>query len=105
MSHLVVCERCGEDEDLIGKKADDEILIECQACGLIWSRSLLPRCQKCFSLEVHPAFEAIVLKSRGTQLSVESSKLIYLCTSCDAGRLREYQRSNSPIMPKELPSF
>lgn len=104
MSHLVICQRCGEDEELNGKKVGDEIFVECQSCGLVWSRNLLPSCRKCSSLDVHPAFEAVVLKSRGTQLSVESSKLIYLCSSCDIARLREYQRSNSPIMPKDLPN-
>ena len=27
MSHLVICQRCGEDEELNGKKVGDEILL------------------------------------------------------------------------------
>jgi hypothetical protein len=104
MSYLVTCERCGEDEDLIGVNDRDNILVECQACGLVWKRNLQPKCEACLSLDVHPVFEAVLLKSRGTQLSIESSKLVYLCEHCDIGRLKEYQKSNSPIMPKELPN-
>ncbi|MBT96085.1 MAG: hypothetical protein CL431_08965 [Acidimicrobiaceae bacterium] len=104
MSYLVFCERCGEDDNLVGIKDETGILVECQTCGLLWKRNLQPKCEKCFSSDVYPAFEAVVLKSRGTQLSVESSKLIYLCEHCDIGRLKEYQQSNSPIMPRELPN-
>jgi len=104
MSHLVMCKRCHESDDLEGFSENDQISVRCLKCGLTWVRDLTPKCLKCDSVKVRPAFEAIVSKSRGTQLSVQSSKLIYLCEDCDASRLKDYQIRNSPIMPKDLPT-
>ena len=104
MNHLVACQRCSESENLEGLSTDDGISVRCLECGLTWTRDLTPKCITCKSERVRPAFEAIVAKSRGTQLSVESSKLIFLCEVCDESRLKEYQSSNSPIMPKDLPT-
>ena len=99
----LVCARCGEEEELRGVQVDDIITITCQRCGLIWDRDLSPRCQTCGSTEVRPAFQAILEKSRGTQLSMQSVRLIHLCPDCDADQLRAYLRSNTPIPPDELP--
>ncbi len=104
MDHLVVCKQCNESEELEGFTENNQISVRCLKCGLTWVRDLTPKCPKCGSSNVRPAFEAIVSKSRGTQLSVQSSKLIYLCESCDASRLKDYQTRNSPIMPKDLPT-
>lgn len=43
-------------------------------------------------------------KSRGTQLSMQSARTIHLCPVCDAARLADYHRTNSPLMPEELPT-
>lgn len=53
---------------------------------------------------MRPAFEAVVEKSRGTQLSMQSARLIHLCPVCDAARLTDYHQTNSPLMPDALPT-
>ena len=105
MSRLVSCPRCGEEDELSGDQADGVITITCQSCALSWERDLTPRCTVCGSDQVRPAFEAIVEKSRGTQLSMQSARLVYLCPVCDAGRLADYHRTSSPLMPTELPTI
>lgn len=102
MSDLV-CARCGEDERLLGTRAGESITITCEQCGLVWDRDLAPRCPTCESDDVRPAFKAILDKSRGTQLSIQSMQLIHLCPTCDAAALAVYQQSNTPIPPDELP--
>ncbi|MCP3991217.1 MAG: hypothetical protein GY724_19235 [Actinomycetia bacterium] len=99
----LVCAQCGEDDDLRGQQDGDAITITCQQCGLVWDRDLSPRCGRCGSTEVRPAFQSILEKSRGTQLSMQSVRLIHLCPDCDADRLGAYLRSNTPLPPDELP--
>ncbi|MEQ9322676.1 MAG: hypothetical protein RIF41_26155 [Polyangiaceae bacterium] len=96
--------RCGEVDDLHGDRAGDVITITCGACATVWDRDTSPSCGTCGSTDVRPAFEAIVEKSRGTQLSMQSVRLVYLCPRCDAERLAEYQVSNRPLPPPELPT-
>ncbi len=48
---------------------------------------------------------AIVEKGRGTQLSVVGVRSINLCSTCDAGQLRQYHDNRpNPLMPSELPT-
>ena len=104
MSHAIECPNCGEDERLLGTRDGETIRVRCEACGLGWDRDLAPSCPTCGSTEVRPAFQAIGEKSRGTQLSMQSARLIHLCPTCDAGRLNDYHRTNSPLMPAQLPT-
>ena len=104
MSRLVSCARCGEDENLDGRSEDGAIIVVCGTCGLEWQRDLRPSCGTCGSLDVRPAFQAVVEKSRGTQLSMQSARLIHLCPTCDAALLADYHRTNSPLMPDKLPT-
>lgn len=104
MASLVSCPRCGEEDDLDGESAGGVITVRCNSCGLTWERDTTPRCPSCGSEDVRPAFEAVVEKSRGTQLSMQSARLIHLCPTCDGGRLSDYHRTNSPLMPDELPT-
>ena len=97
------CAQCGEDEQLRGSRDGDTITITCESCGLVWDRDLAPRCPTCDSTDVRPAFQAILDKSRGTQLSIQSMRLVHLCTDCDADTLAVYQQSNTPLPPDELP--
>ena len=104
MATLVACPRCGEDENLDGHTVDAVIVVHCGSCELEWERDFTPRCETCGSTDVRPAFEAIVEKSRGTQLSMQSARLMHLCPICDAARLADYHQTNSPLMPDELPT-
>lgn len=101
----LICARCGEDDRLRGDRNDDEdqITITCDACGLTWIRDLTPSCPTCGSTDVRPAFQAMLDKSRGTQLSIQSMRLVHLCPECDADTLAAYVKSNTPLPPDELP--
>ncbi|MCP5027821.1 MAG: hydrogenase maturation nickel metallochaperone HypA [Actinomycetia bacterium] len=103
MSDLV-CASCGEEENLRGERVDELITITCEECGLVWDRDLTPRCPTCGRDDVRVAFQAIVEKSRGTQLSIQSMKLVYLCPDCDPELLARWIESNSPLPPDELPT-
>lgn len=100
----IACPRCGEDTDLHGDRSGDVITITCGACGTVWERDTNPTCPRCGSTDVRPAYEAIVEKARGTQLSMQSVRLVHLCPDCDAERLAAYQVSNRPLPPPELPT-
>lgn len=100
---LVTCPSCAEDENLTGSSDGDAITITCGRCGCVWERDLTPRCPTCGRSDVREAFQAIVDKSRGTQLSIQSMRLVHLCPDCDADRLAMYLQSNSPLPPPELP--
>ncbi len=99
----LVCASCGEDDRLRGEQVDDVITITCESCGLIWDRDLTPKCPTCASTDVRAAFQSILEKSRGTQLSIQSMRLIYLCPDCDSDVLADYIKSNTPLPPDELP--
>lgn len=99
----LVCARCGEDDRLRGERAGDLITITCEVCGLVWDRDPTPSCPRCGSTDLRPAFQSILDKSRGTQLSIQSVRLVHLCPDCDAGVLADYAKSNTPLPPDELP--
>lgn len=105
MSSPVSCPNCGEDEELTGRTADEAIIVTCGTCGTEWERSQTPTCATCGGTDVRPAFEAIVEKSRGTQLSMQSARRIHLCSVCDAARLADYHQTSSPLMPTDLPTI
>ena len=100
---LVSCPNCEEDENLVGSQEGGTITITCSECGCVWDRDLRPRCPTCDRTDVRPAMQAIVDKSRGTQLSIQSMRLVQLCPNCDAERLAIYLQSNTPLPPDELP--
>jgi hypothetical protein len=99
----IVCVNCGETDELRGERTGEIIEITCESCGLVWTRDTTPTCSTCGSRDVRPAFQAIVDKSRGTQLSVQSMRLVHLCPHCEPEQLADYLKSNSPLTPKELP--
>lgn len=48
---------------------------------------------------------AILEKGRGTQLSVVGTRIIHLCSQCDAAVLAGYHRNRpNPLMPDEIPT-
>ncbi|RMH70005.1 MAG: hypothetical protein D6683_15675 [Actinomyces sp.] len=97
------CPRCDEDEELFGSRDGDTITVTCGSCGCVWDRDLTPRCPTCGRDDVRAAYRAILDKSRGTQLSIQSMRLVYLCPDCDREQLAAYLRSNTPLAPDELP--
>ncbi|MDG1367861.1 MAG: hypothetical protein P8I99_01100 [Acidimicrobiales bacterium] len=100
---LVVCPNCEEDEDLDGDDVDGTIHITCASCGATWERNLTPRCATCGRTDLRDALEAILDKSRGTQLSIQAMKVIWLCHDCDAEKLRRWLDSNVPLPPDTMP--
>jgi hypothetical protein len=103
----VRCPGCGEDERLTGRRDGEPgaevITVTCEACGLSWVRDRTPTCPTCASTDVRQAVRSIVDKSRGSQLSIQSMEVVHLCRVCDADDLAVWNRSNTPLAPRELP--
>lgn len=101
----IVCPNCGEDEAIHGDRRNDAIAMKCDQCGTEWQRNLVPKCRRCGELDLQQVPLAILEKGRGTQLSVVGTRLIYLCSSCDAPTLRRYHDNRpNPLMPDEIPT-
>ena len=103
----ITCPACGEDEDLRGRQdgapGSETITVTCQTGEMSWVRNLPPTCPPCGTTDVRTALQSIVDKSRGTQLSIQSMRVVYLCPDCDGERLAVWNRSNTPLRPDELP--
>jgi len=100
----IICPGCGETDDLSGEKQGDDIIISCGSCSTSWPRDLTPRCGTCGSTDVREARQAIVEKSRGTQLSIQSFRPVWLCPDCDPEKMARFLVSNRPLPPDELPT-
>lgn len=99
------CPDCDETDDLAGSRSGDTITITCGSCGVSWIRDLSPHCPHCDSDDMQSVPLAIVEKGRGTQLSVVGTRIVYLCSACDAEALDRYHRNRpNPLMPDELPT-
>ena len=80
----IICPICGETEELVGRRVEDQIEITCGSCGQTWQRPTTPTCAHCDGADLQAVPLAIVERSRGTQLSVVGIRIIHLCTDCDA---------------------
>lgn len=100
----IACPLCGESDDLSGSPENGEIVVTCHACNESWVRDTTPRCKTCGNEDVREAVQAVVEKSRGTQLSMTSLRQIWLCPDCDPEALQAWLLSNRPIPPDELPT-
>ena len=104
---LVDCPQCGVEENLSGhisgEPGEEVIEVSCGACGFSWVRDRTPICPTCSSTDLRQAARSIVEKSRGTQLSIQSIEVIYLCPVCDAADLATWNQSNTPLRPREMP--
>jgi 5-methylcytosine-specific restriction endonuclease McrA len=101
----IACPSCGETEELAGDRVDSAITMRCDVCGERWERDLTPECQSCGSKDLVTVPHAIVEKSRGTQLSVVGTRLINLCSTCDAESIEQWQRNRpNPLLPRVLPT-
>lgn len=100
------CPACGETEELIGKPRNDLIEVECQLCSQRWERdpNAIPNCDRCGGTDMEGAVKAIVEKSRGSQLSIVATQVVYLCRVCDDKVLASYLVGRSPLMPDQLPT-
>ena len=101
-----VCPACGEAERLAGVREGADIRLRCETCGDTWTRTPLPTCGRCSGTDMQAVPQAIVEKSRGTQLSVVGTRTVHLCSSCDADTLASYHRNRpNPLMPDQLPTM
>lgn len=105
MTLEIECPVCGETEELIGRRHDDEITSTCGNCGQVWDRPTAPVCPTYDGSDLQAVPLAIVEKSRGTQLSVVGIRIVHLCNECDAEDIRRWQ-DNRPnlLLPGELPT-
>lgn len=104
-SDEIVCPDCGETEDLAGRSEDGLIHIECGACGTTWDRDPTRRCPRCESGDLYAAPVAVIEKSRGTQLSIVSTRSEYLCWHCDRDLIDAQRQSGTALMPDQLPTL
>jgi DNA-directed RNA polymerase subunit RPC12/RpoP len=101
----IACPSCGETEELDGKRVDGTIAMQCGVCGERWERDLTPACKTCGSEDLVAVPHAIVEKSRGTQLSVVGTRMLNLCSACDAESIEQWQRNRpNPLLPRVLPT-
>ena len=105
MADELECVNCGTDEHLAGTAVADSpvIAITCERCGLAWERDTSPACKKCGRTDVRATAAVTVDKSRGSQLSIQSIRVVYLCPACDPELLAQQLQTNSPLMPEDLP--
>ncbi|MEM7094178.1 MAG: hypothetical protein AAF567_14330 [Actinomycetota bacterium] len=111
MSIDVRCPSCGEADELRGEpRIEDDgrrvIALVCEVCDAEWIRdpAARPRCERCGGDDMREAVQAVVEKSRGTQLSIQSFRQTWLCPTCDAEVYDKYKISNRPLPPDELPT-
>lgn len=101
----IACPNCGETEDLAGEREDELIRVTCGACQTVWHRDPQRRCPRCASSDLYAAPVAVIEKSRGTQLSIVSTRSEYLCWSCDRDLIDAQRRSGTALMPDQLPTL
>jgi ssDNA-binding Zn-finger/Zn-ribbon topoisomerase 1 len=104
MTEPIVCPTCESDEHLAGTPHGKLIRLTCSECNLTWDRDPSPRCAACGTADVRAVPQAVWEKARGSQLSIVSIRVIYLCPDCDAERLRRYIESGTPLPPDENPA-
>lgn len=101
----IACPSCGESEDLAGEREDELIRISCGACDTQWHRDPQRRCPRCQAGDLYAAPVAVIEKSRGSQLSIVSTRSEYLCWSCDRDLIDAQRQSGTALMPDQLPTI
>ncbi len=110
VSAEIKCPNCDETEELLGTPitdADDVptgIEIRCERCETTWTRDDELRCPRCNGTDHYPAPVAVLEKSRGTQLSIVSTRSVMLCWACDRDLIDGQRQSGTALMPDELPT-
>jgi hypothetical protein len=100
----VRCPRCGETEELSGRRVDGAIVLTCHTCGYDGPRVASRRCRTCGGSDVVERPKALVERSRGTQLSVVGYTTVGLCRACDADDLAAALKHGGVVLPEELPT-
>lgn len=100
----VRCPSCGEDEELSGRRTDGDIVITCHRCGYVGPRVAGRHCPTCGGADVVDRPQAMVERSRGTQLSIVGYTRVGLCRTCDADELEWSQQHDAGVLPRELPT-
>lgn len=96
--------KCGEQEELSGRRVDGEVVLTCASCGYDGPRVARRTCPGCGSVDVVERPKAVVERSRGTQLSVVGYTTVTLCKTCDADTLAAALTHGGAVMPEELPT-
>lgn len=106
MAADISCPGCGETDELRGERRDHLIALVCEVCDAEWVRdpTARPDCERCGGTDMREAVQAVVEKSRGTQLSIQSFRQLWLCPSCDAQVYDKYKITNRPLPPDVLPT-
>ncbi|MGB5758404.1 MAG: hypothetical protein WBM50_15930 [Acidimicrobiales bacterium] len=99
------CPACGEGDDLAGERDQELIRIRCGTCDTTWHRDPQRRCPRCGAGDLYAAPVAVIEKSRGTQLSIVSTRSEYLCWICDRDLIDAQRRSGTALMPDQLPTL
>ncbi|MEM7275485.1 MAG: hypothetical protein AAF547_20585 [Actinomycetota bacterium] len=101
----IACPTCGEEDDLAGERDGDLIQITCLRCDAVWHRDPQRRCPRCGAGDLYAAPVAVIEKSRGTQLSIVSTRSEYLCWVCDRDLIDAQRQSGTALMPDQLPTL
>lgn len=103
---MISCPACSEEDDLRGERDGERITVTCGACDHRWERDLRARCPTCGGDDLLAVSNAVVEKSRGTQLSVVATTDAHLCRQCDAETIASLQAQPGGrlLMPEELPT-
>ena len=92
------CPHCGEQENLRGRRAGNDLTIICAtcdvrratcdvrraACGASWTRDRTPRCATCGGQNLVHRPVALMQKARGNAISMVGAGSTQLCAVCDA---------------------
>jgi Zn ribbon nucleic-acid-binding protein len=103
MASDIRCPTCGEHDDLVGRRVDDLIEIECGSCGFAWQRDPTASCPRCGGKDLLSVPRSVVEKVRGDQTAVVGYVQVPLCRACDAEAVARSLRSRAPLPPESMP--
>jgi hypothetical protein len=79
----VTCPRCGEPDNLAGKRRPDGTLeVTCNSCGTVWERHGDRRCRLCGSADLRYTPKPLWERGRGEQRTPAGEIPAYACWTC-----------------------
>ena len=79
------CPSCGEDEELLGERRAEVVVVTCESCGTEFDRDLVPRCTACAGTDLVPVRTNLLEDSgRGDMTTPTGIVDTWLCWSCGA---------------------